>query len=209
MFRPGLPTLLFLGSMMVAPFLGAQSSYTLPRGTDIRVRADQAIDATSASGGRMYDATVSQDVREANGNLAIPKGSRAQLAVTDGDKPNEVAIDLHSVTVNGQSYLLSSNTLTEGGKEGLGKNKRTAKFVGGGALAGTIIGALAGGAKGAAIGALAGAAAGAGAQVLTKGSRVNVPAESQLTFRLAQELQLTPSGNPYSAPERQQLPSPR
>src|SRR5207244_7207406 len=38
------------------------------------------------------------------------------------------------------------------GTEGLGKNKRTAEMVGGGAVLGTLIGAIAGGGKGAAIG---------------------------------------------------------
>jgi len=69
-------------------------------------------------------------------------------------------------------------------------NKRTGMYVGGGALAGTLVGALAGGGKGAAIGAVAGGAAGAGVQVLTKGSQVKIPAETLLQFKLNQDLQL-------------------
>jgi hypothetical protein len=67
-------------------------------------------------------------------------------------------------------------------KDGIGKNKRTAEYIGGGAVLGTIIGAIAGGKKGAAIGAVAGAGAGVGAQVLTRGKKVNVPAESLLSL---------------------------
>jgi hypothetical protein len=63
-------------------------------------------------------------------------------------------------------------------------------MVGGGAVLGTLIGAVAGGAKGAVVGAVAGAAAGAGAQVLTRGKEVNVPAESVLTFRLGNPINL-------------------
>jgi hypothetical protein len=55
-------------------------------------------------------------------------------------------------------------------------------------LLGTIIGAIAGGGKGAAIGAGAGTAAGAGEQMLTRGSRVHVPPESMVTFRLERPL---------------------
>src|SRR5204863_7164446 len=99
------------------------------------------------------------------------------------------------VTVRGRSYALSSGGATTSGKDGVGKNKRTAKYVGGGALAGTLIGALAGGGKGAAIGALAGGAAGAGAQTLTKGGKVNIPAESELTFRLEQDVMLQSSNS--------------
>src|SRR4029453_15498739 len=73
---------------------------------------------------------------------------------------------------------------------GIGNNEETIKHVGGGALLGTIIGAIAGGGKGAAIGAAAGAAVGAGAQILTHGRKVNVPAEALLTYRLQSGLDL-------------------
>ena len=64
-------------------------------------------------------------------------------------------------------------------------------MVGGGAALGTLIGAIAGHGKGAAIGAAAGAAAGAGAQVLTRGKTVKVPAESTLRFKLDKPLHLS------------------
>jgi len=69
-------------------------------------------------------------------------------------------------------------------RDNIGNNKRTGEYVGGGALLGTIVGAIAGGGKGAAIGAVAGA----GAQVVTHGRSVRVPAESLLTFRIEQPL---------------------
>jgi hypothetical protein len=78
----------------------------------------------------------------------------------------------------------------EADREGLGKNRRTAEMVGGGALLGTVIGAIAGGGSGAAVGAAVGAAGGAAAQVLTRGEEVRIPAESVLTFRLEQPIQL-------------------
>ena len=82
----------------------------------------------------------------------------------------------------------SENAVSSKEKQGVGANKRTGKYVGGGAAVGAIIGAIAGGGKGAAIGAGVGAGAGAGAQILTKGKSVNVPAESLLTYRLRQPL---------------------
>lgn len=206
MFNRAARALILLGSMVAAPFLVAQDGATISSGTEIKLRTDQAIEATTANVGKTYTGTISQDVMNANGSLAIPKGSAAQLAVVQGDKSNEVMLDLRSVTVNGQNYLISSETSTAatGGKEGIGMNKRTGKYVGGGALAGTLIGAIAGGGKGAAIGALAGGAAGAGAQVLTKGSKVNVPAESELKFRVAQDLHLQRA---TSHSHRQKLPA--
>ena len=56
-------------------------------------------------------------------------------------------------------------------RDDIGKNKRTAEYIGGGALLDTINGAIAGGGKGAAISAAAGAGAGVGTQVLTRGKR--------------------------------------
>jgi hypothetical protein len=61
------------------------------------------------------------------------------------------------------------------------------------AFLGTITGAIAGGGKGAAIGAAAGA--GAGTQILTRAKKVNVPAESLLTFRLEKLLQMGMANN--------------
>jgi hypothetical protein len=206
MFKRATRALILLSSMAATPFVFGQNGSVLRQGTDIKVRVDEPINVQSAQGGRMYSGSVSQDVKDANGNVVIPQGSPAQLSVTDGVKANELSINLNSVTANGQSYYIASNTLDRGGKDGLGKNKRTGKYVGGGALAGTLIGAIAGGGKGAAIGALAGGAAGAGAQVITKGSSVNVPAESVLTFRLAQDVQLNPSNGNYSN-GRRRLPS--
>jgi hypothetical protein len=199
-------TVLLVSSMIAVPYIVAQGGRTISSGEEIKVRTDQAITADPSNVGHTYTATVSQDVKDSSGNVAIPKGSQAVLAAVQGDKSNEVALDLQSVTVNGRSYSLSSADVKTSAKEGVGKNKRTAKYVGGGALAGTLIGALAGGGKGAAIGALAGGAAGAGAQTLTKGGKVNIPAESELSFKLAQDLQMR-GGSFSQGSKRHKLPA--
>src|SRR5205823_14862149 len=77
-------------------------------------------------------------------------------------------------------------------RKGTGRGKRTAATVGGGAALGAVIGAIAGGGKGAAIGAGAGAAAGTGVQGVTKGQKVELPAETVLDFELAQPVTVTP-----------------
>jgi len=160
---------------------------TIPSGTEIKVRTDSAINATNADAGQRYEATVSEAVSDNSGNVVIPKGARATLAATaDGDK---VMLDLTSVNVDGRSYNIESSSYKQGG---IGKNERTAKYTGGGALAGTVIGAIAGGGKGALIGAIAGGAAGAGAQVITSGKNIDVPAETELTFKTAQQLSMEP-----------------
>jgi hypothetical protein len=97
--------------------------------------------------------------------------------------PDDIVLDMQSMTVSGRRYLVSTTDLSKDSGTGIGKNRRTAETVGGGAALGTIIGAIAGGAKGAA-GVLVGAAGGAGVQVLNKGKDVRVPAETLLTFTL-------------------------
>ncbi len=164
---------------------------TIDAGTTIGVRTTEEI-STSEAEGRVFSGVVDQDVLNRRGAVAIPKGSDVELVVrrtTD----DELAVDLDSVTVNGLRYGLDtdSSVVTAERKDGIGANKRTAKYIGGGALIGAVIGAISGGGKGAAIGAGAGAAAGAGAQVLTRGKSVRVPAESLLSFRLQQPLQST------------------
>jgi hypothetical protein len=112
------------------------------------------------------------------------------MSVTDPGRvtSGRIELGLRSITIGGKTYLVQ--TATSGTNErGLGKNRRTAEMVGGGALLGTLIGAAAGG-KGAAVGALAGAAVGAVAQVMTKGKEVRVPVETVLTFKLEQPLRL-------------------
>lgn len=172
----------------IAVAVPAFAQNVVPSGTEIKVRTDTAINATPTDAGKMFAGRISKDVMDNNGTVIIPQGSRAQLAVIrDGE---QAALDLRSVVVNGRRYSIVAGSGSGAGAEGLGKNKRTAKYVGGGALAGTLIGALAGGGKGAAIGALIGGAGGAGAQVLTKSKDLKVPAETELTFKTADQLTL-------------------
>ena len=145
-------------------FVMAQRN-TIPSGTQVTVRTDTAIkaDADTTNGTRMYSAAVSEDVMDDSGNVLIPRGSPAQLAAIK-DSGSSLTLDLRSITVHGRRYTVEAGDVAAPGTKhgGIGKNKRTGEYVGGGAVAGTIIGAIAGGGKGAAIGALAGGAAGAG-----------------------------------------------
>ena len=98
-------------------------------------------------------------------------------------------LDLASVSIDGRQYALSTTDLEEKGRQGLGANKRTAEFVGGGAAIGGIVGAIFGGGKGAAIGAGIGSGGGVATQALTKGD-IHVEAETILTFKLDKQLRV-------------------
>ena len=166
----------------------------IPAGTSVQVRTTEKID-TQSMDGRIYTGTVENDVRDAQGRLAIPRGATAELVVRRGPD-DELVLDLDSMTVNGRRYGVDATRNpvgTTGGairNSGIGANKDTAIHVGGGALLGAILGAAIGGGDAAAAGAVVGAAGGAAAQVLTKGRRVSVPAETLLTYRLQSDLDL-------------------
>src|SRR5205814_5961479 len=165
-------------------------TYVVPVGTKVSVRTEDTIDSAKAAENQTYAAEVSDDVLDANGDVVIPHGSNAQIVIRSAAQggrirgASDLVLDLKSISVEGQEYLVSTTDMQRQGKQGMGANKRTAEYTGGGAALGAIIGAIAGGGKGAAIGAGAGAGGGALTQVLTKGGSIKVPAETVLTFEL-------------------------
>lgn len=172
-------------------------TYELPVGSEVSVRTNEAIDSGTAAEGQTFDAEVTRDAKDANGDVVIPRGSSARVVIKSASKggrfrgASDLVLDLQRVTIDGKQYTIDTANLEQKGKSGIGANKRTAGYTGGGAALGAIIGAIAGGGKGAAIGAGAGAGAGATTQVLTKGGAVKVPAESVLTFKLDKPLKVT------------------
>ncbi len=173
-------------------------TFDLPPGTLLSVRNEETIDSARAVEGQAFAAEVTKDVRDATGDIVIPRGSNAQIVIKSASKgghfrgASDLVLDLASVAVDGRMYRISTRDLAERGHDGIGVNKRTGEFAGGGAAVGAIIGAIAGHGKGAAIGAGSGAGAGALTEVLTKGS-IKVPVESVLTFKLDRPLRVTPA----------------
>jgi hypothetical protein len=177
---------ILMGAVALASAVFAQpAERMIPAGTIVQVRTNQTIDSRSAAPGHVFTGLVAHNVTDRTGRVVIAGRAPAELVVRNVSK-HKVVLDLQAIMIGGQRYHVLSDTATVEGKDksGLGANKRTAKFVGGGALGGAVIGAIAGGGAGAAIGVVAGGAGGATAQVLTKGKSVQVPAESLVTFRL-------------------------
>lgn len=171
-------------------------SVVVSSGTQIVVRTDAAIDTATDQIGKLYPAQIAQDVVDSTGSVGISSGTQAELQVIDlnqgtGRNP-DLALALHSVSLNGTVYRVDTSSVTEKNTAGFGMNKRTAVFTGGGAGLGTMLGAIFGGGKGAGIGALAGGGAGALTQYLARGKRVKIPAEATLTFQLERTLVLHP-----------------
>ena len=142
---------------LAAAVIAALHAETIPAGSVIPVRTNDVIDARDTASGRVYSGVVSSDVLDAENKIAIPRGADVELMVRDMGH-HTLALDLDAIVVGGKRYSVVTYDVTRSGeeKDGVGANRRTGKFLGGGALFGTILGAVAGGGKGAGIGALAG-----------------------------------------------------
>ncbi len=177
------------------PKPAAPAYVTMPAGTALTVRTNQAIGSKSSETGSTFTASVAQPVVY-EGRTVIPAGAAASgtvEAAKQGGKikgASELAVRLTQITVRGTPYPVATELVAQQGK---GKGSRTAKMGVGGAAGGALIGGLAGGGKGAAIGALAGGAAGTAGSAMTGNKELSIPAESVLTFKLAQPLKVKAS----------------
>jgi len=179
-------------SKSTKPMAEAPKPIILPAGTVLTVRLGQAVGSKISQPGQSFPATLAQAV-QVDGKDAIPAGAAASGTVVDA-KPlgrfkggASLQLKLVSINVKGsdQSIETSSVIRTESGK-----GKRTAVLAGGGAGVGALIGGLAGGGKGAVIGALAGGGAGTGGAAFTGNKDIVLPAESALSFKLEQPLEI-------------------
>ncbi len=173
------------------PILLAETRATIPAGTDVLVRVDEAINSKTADEGRIYAAHLDQDLLDSNAGIAVRRGASAEVLVRQVISGKDLVLDLQALTVDGRRYFVTADDYDQTRKhKGIGLNQRTGVMVGGGTIFGTIIGALAGGGRGAGIGALSGAAGGGLTQIFTRGKAVKVPAEAVLTFTLKRPLHL-------------------
>ena len=109
-------------------------TYVVPVDTKVSVRTDDTINSATAAEGQTYAAEVTNDVLDANGDVVIPHGSNAQIVIRSASKggrfrgASDLVLDLQSVSVEGQQYIVSTTDLQQSGKQGLGANKRTAEY---------------------------------------------------------------------------------
>ena len=164
----------------------------VPAGTVLTVRLGQTVGSKISSPGQTFTATLASPV-VVDGKTAIPSGAAASGTVVDA-KPlgrfkggASLQLRLTSIAIGGAEQSISTSSVVRTEK---GKGKRTAVLAGGGAGLGALIGGLAGGGKGAAIGALAGGGAGAGGAAFTGNKDIVLPAESALSFKLEQPLEV-------------------
>ncbi len=176
-----------------AASVDSNGQVTIPAGQSLLIRMIDGVDSSKNHVGDIFHATLETDLTLGN-TVVARKGTDVYGRLAESQKSgnfsgkSELQLELTRLVIDGEDYPVVSSDYTLQGK---GQGSQTAKKVGVGAVAGTIIGAIAGGGKGAAIGAAAGGATGAGVQVLTKGAQVKVPSETVLEFRLQQPVTVT------------------
>jgi hypothetical protein len=170
----------------------AAAPIVVPAGTMITVRLGQAVGSKISNSGDTFPATVATPV-VVGGRTVIPSGAEAEGTVVQAAPLGRfkggaiLRLALTSVTVGGAPHQVQTAAVS---REQKGKGKRSAVMIGGGAGLGALIGGLAGGGKGAAIGAAAGAGAGTAGTAFTGNQNIELPAESSLSFKLTQALQV-------------------
>ncbi len=168
----------------------------VPAGTTLVIKMGSTLDTKTAEAGQPFTGTLARSVA-VEGEVAIPAGAGVSGSVVESKSPGKfkgeglLSISLNSIDVRGVPTQIATSTYTQTVK---GKGKRTAVAVGGGTGAGALIGGLAGGGKGALIGGLVGAGAGTAGAAFTGNKDLQIPAESAVSFRLANSITVKRTG---------------
>ena len=168
----------------------APVSLTVPAGTELAIRINERISVKTSQVGDRFSGEVVEPVGS-NGAIVIPKGTpvsgRIDAAHRRGHFKGRSILELRltSMTLNGNEYQLDTHDNVRTKK---GKGKRSSAFIAGMTGAGMVIGGIATGGVGLAIGGAAGAGAGTALAGGTGNRDINIPAESIMHFRLADDL---------------------
>jgi hypothetical protein len=190
--------LLLAAGLAIATSIGSKRSdpVTLPNELAIHVTLNQSLASDQNRPGDHFEATVSEPIVIEDKTI-IPRGASVEGLVVDAHHSGRLKgrarlqLALETVSVNGKTYDLRTDSHSMiGGRH----KKRNLWLIGGGAGGGAVIGAIAAGGKGALIGGPVGAGAGTAAALITGKKDVRLPAETRLTFRLAEPVTINAKG---------------
>jgi hypothetical protein len=166
----------------------------LASGTAIAAKFDAGISSRTHKAGQKLTGTVSSDVKDKNGRVIIPRGSKVYVTIAaihesenKSDKTGKLVLTPTQVVIGGRTYPLKGSAtaldrILKDRKTNAGDLAKVGVGAGAGALLGTAVSG--GSTKGAVIGGVAGAAVGTQRAIQTQDRDVVVPAGSRLKVTL-------------------------
>ena len=199
--------LVLLGTVLLAVAAVAQNNVSLPAGTSVKAKLENALTTSSSKGGDPFSARVTEAIA-LDGKTVIPVGSTVQGRVTRSSEPRRIAgkptIAIFPETVvlpNGERYMLNATLVDtsvrngtdvneEGQFKGKGHDGKDLTEIGMGTGGGMLVGGLIGGGKGVLVGGAVGATATV-AHWLSKKNSTTLPAGTELVMELSRPLAMT------------------
>lgn len=164
----------------------------LDAGTNVRVRSTTTLSTKTNAAGDVFHGSLDAPLT-VDGKVVAEKGARVQGVVADADPGGRVkgvariSVRLTAIETDKGMVSVKTNAIAQQART---TKRNDAVKVGIGSGIGAAIGAIAGGGRGAAIGAGAGAGAGTGVVLATRGEPAVLPAETVLTFKLADSVRV-------------------
>ena len=174
----------------------APATVSIQAGTTLVIRIDQRISVKTNRAGDRFTGEIVDPVVTNDNRMLVPKGSLVNGVVDASHMRGHfkgrslLELRLTSLTLNGTKYPLATRDLTQSKK---GKGRRSAALIGGGSGLGMLVGGVASGGVGLAVGGLVGGGAGTAVAGLTGNRDIEIPAESVVRFKLAQDLVVQPA----------------
>jgi hypothetical protein len=169
---------------------------TIPAGSTLAIRIDQRISVKSSRAGDRFTGEIVDPVLASDNKVLVPKGALVGGVVDVSHRRGHfkgrslLELRLTSMTMDGIRYPLATRDIARTKK---GKGRRSTAMIGGGAGLGMLVGGIASGGVGLVVGGLAGGGAGTAVAGLTGNRDIDIPAESIVHFKLADDLVIQPA----------------
>ena len=165
-------------------------------GTTLTIRVDQRISVKASRAGDTFSGELVDPVIASDNSVVLPKGTLVNGVVDVSHRRGHfkgrslLELRLTSLTLNGTQYPLVTADMARSKK---GKGRRSAALIGGGSGLGMLVGGVASGGVGLVVGGLVGGGAGTAVAGLTGNRDIDIPAESIVRFKLADDLVVQPA----------------
>jgi len=169
---------------------------TIPAGTMLTIRIDQRISVKTSRAGDEFTGELVEPVLAGDNSVLLPKGALVGGVVDVSHRRGHfkgrslLELRLTSLTMNGTQYPLTTRDLADSKR---GKGRRSAAFISGGTGLGMLVGGVATGGVGLVVGGLVGGGGGTALAGLTGNRDIDIPAESIVHFKLADDLVAQPA----------------